>query len=142
MSVNRFAAAALAAIGAASAIPIALAQLDFAGLVNAFDIDNGDTPRGVIAMVGVGGFLTIAVIALAFVGAGLAFSGAPSARTLILAAAIAGLVTAFPFWIPAGVLLAVAALVLGEPIELPTAATGMGTSSTRQMYTHRYADKG
>jgi hypothetical protein len=63
-------------------------------------------------------------------------------RPLILAAAIAGLVTAFPFWIPAGVLLAVAALVLGEPIELPTAATGMGTSSTRQMYTHRYADKG
>jgi hypothetical protein len=33
---NRIAAGALAALGAASAIPIPLAQLDFAGLINVF----------------------------------------------------------------------------------------------------------
>ena len=42
---NRLATAALAALGAASAIPIPLAQLDFAGLLNVFHIDHGDSPR-------------------------------------------------------------------------------------------------
>ena len=41
---NRIAAGALAALGAASAIPIPLAQLDFAGLFDAFGIDSGDSP--------------------------------------------------------------------------------------------------
>ena len=69
MTQNRIAAAALATFGAASAIPIPLAQFDFAGLVDAFDIDNGDSPRALLVMAGVGGFLTIAVLAMAFAGA-------------------------------------------------------------------------
>ena len=45
---NRLAAAALAALGAASAMPIPLAQLDFAGLFNAFNIDSGGSPQALL----------------------------------------------------------------------------------------------
>jgi hypothetical protein len=48
-SANRLAAAALAALGAASAIPIPLAQLDFAGMINVFHIDSGDSPQALAA---------------------------------------------------------------------------------------------
>ena len=112
MSDYRIAAGALAALGAASAVPIPLAQLDCAGLVDAFNIDSGDSPRALLVMAGVGGFLTIAVLAVAFAGAGLALAGAPAARPLLLAAALAGLVTAMPLWIPAGVVIGVAGLAL------------------------------
>lgn len=115
MTVNRLAAAALAALGAASAIPIPLAQLDFAGLVNVFHIDNGDSPHALLVIMGIGGALTIGVLALAFAGAFLAASGAASARTVLITAALAGLVTAMPLWIPAGVLIAGAALLLSPP---------------------------
>src|SRR5438093_12207479 len=54
LSAARLAAAALATLGAASAIPIPLAQLDFAGLVNVFHIDNGDSPRALLVIAGVG----------------------------------------------------------------------------------------
>jgi hypothetical protein len=111
---NRIAAAALAALGAASAIPIPLAQLDFAGLFNAFNIDSGDSPRALLIIAGVGGILTIAVVVLAFAGAALALTGAPSARRILIAAALGGLVTAMPLWIPAGVVIAAAALIVGE----------------------------
>ena len=115
MSDNRLAAGALAAFGAASAIPIPLAQLDFAGLINTFNIDSGDSPRPLLVVAGVGGFLTIAVLAVAFAGAGLVLAGAPTARPLLLVAALAGLVTAMPLWIPAGVVIGAAALLLGQP---------------------------
>jgi hypothetical protein len=115
MSDNRIAAAALAAFGAASAIPIPVAQFDFAGLVNAFDIDSGDSPRALLIMAGVGGFLTIAVLGLAFAGAGLALAGVPTARALLITAALAGLVTAMPLWIPAGIVIGAAAILLGQP---------------------------
>jgi hypothetical protein len=111
---SRIAASALAALGAASAIPIPLAQLDFAGLLNAFNIDSGDSPRALLVIAGVGGILTIAVIALAFAGAVLAFIGAPNARNVLVAAALAGLVTAMPLWVPAGVVIGAAAVILGE----------------------------
>jgi hypothetical protein len=111
--------------GAASAIPIPLAQFDFAGLVNVFNIDSGDSPRVLQVMAGVGGFLTIAVLALAFTGAGLALAGAPTARPLLIAAALAGLVTAMPFWIPAGVIIGAAAMLLGQPSS-SRAANGRG----------------
>ena len=113
-SANRIAAAALAALGAASAIPIPLAQLDFAGLINVFNIDHGDSPRALLVIAAVGGMLTFAVLALAFAGSFLAATGARSARTLLIAAALAGLVTAMPLWIPAGVLIGAAALLLGH----------------------------
>jgi hypothetical protein len=115
MSDNRIAAAALAVFGAASAIPIPLAQFDFAGLVNVFDIDSGDSPRALLIMAGLGGFLTIAVLALALAGAGLALAGAPTARALLITAALAGLVTAMPLWIPAGIVIGAAAILLGQP---------------------------
>jgi hypothetical protein len=113
LTANRVAAGALAALGAASAIPIPLAQLDFAGLFNAFNIDSGDSPRALLVIAGVGGILTIAVIALAFGGAALALTGAPSARKILAAAALVGLVTAMPLWIPPGVLIGAGALILG-----------------------------
>src|SRR5436190_13235811 len=106
LSVNRLAAAALAALGAASAIPIPLAQLDFAGLFNAFNIDSGDSPRALVVIAGIGGILTIAVVALAFAGVALALTGAPIARSILITAALGGLVTAIPLWIPAGVVIA------------------------------------
>ncbi|MGD9957305.1 MAG: hypothetical protein AB7V23_14665 [Candidatus Nanopelagicales bacterium] len=110
----RIAAAALAALGAAAAIPIPLVMLDFAGLVNVFGVDAGDAPQGLLVMAAVGGVLTIPVLALAFTGAALALTGAPAARTLLLAAALAGLVTAMPLWLPAGVAIGAAAVILGR----------------------------
>jgi hypothetical protein len=112
-SATRIAAAALAALGAASATPIPLAQLDFAGLINVFNIDHGDSPDTLLVIAAVGGILTFAVLALALAGSLLAATGARSARTLLIAAALAGLITAMPLWIPAGVLIGSAALLLG-----------------------------
>ena len=114
---NRLAAAALAALGAASAIPIPLAQLDFAGLFNAFNIESGDSPQALLVIAGVGGILTIAVLGLAFVGVGLALSGAPAARSVLIAAALAGFVTAMPLWVPAGVVIGAAAILLGQSVD-------------------------
>src|SRR3954451_23473355 len=94
LTANRIAAAALATLGAVAAIPIPLAQLDFAGLINTFNIDSGDSPR-----------------ALLIIAAALALVGASAARMVLIAAALAGLVTAMPLWIPTGVLIAAAALV-------------------------------
>jgi hypothetical protein len=112
---TRLTAAALAALGAASAIPIPLAQLDFAGVINVFHIDSGDSPRALLVIAGVGGALTFGVLALALAGAFLAATGATSARAVLIGAALAGLVTAMPLWIPAGVLIAAAAALLGSP---------------------------
>jgi hypothetical protein len=117
MTGNRLAAAALAALGAANAIPIPLAQLDFAGFWNVFNIDSDDSPRALHIIMGVGGVLTIAVLALAFVGAALAALGNSAARAVLIAAALAGLVTAMPLWIPAGVLIGAAAVLLGHANE-------------------------
>jgi hypothetical protein len=114
LSGNRIAAGALAALGGASAIPIPLAQLDFAGLFNAFNIDSGDSPPALRVIAGAAGILTIAVVALAFAGAVLAFTDAPSARNILVSAALAGFVTAMPLWLPAGVVIGAAALILGQ----------------------------
>jgi hypothetical protein len=113
VTVNRVAAGSLAMLGAASAIP--LAQLDFAGVINAFNIDSGDSPRALLIIAGVGGVLTILILALAFAGAILALIGAPPAQHVLIAAALAGLVTAMPLWIPAGVVIGAAAVMLGQP---------------------------
>jgi hypothetical protein len=114
MTGNRLAAAALAAPGAASAIPIPLAQLDFAGLWNVFNIDSDDSPRALHVLMGVGGTLSIGVLALAFVGAALAATGHRAAQAVLVAAALAGLVTAMPLWIPAGVVIGAAAVLAGQ----------------------------
>jgi hypothetical protein len=119
LTTNRIATAALAALGAASAIPIPLAQLDFAGLFNAFNIDSGDSPRALLVIAGAGGILTIAVVTLAFAGAALALTGAPIAPSILIAASLGGLVTAMPLWIPAGAVIGAAALILGQPADRP-----------------------
>ena len=139
---KRIAAGALAALGAASAIPIPLAQLDFAGLFNAFDINSGDSPGALLVIAAVGGVLTIAVVALALAGAILTFTGARNARTILIAAALAGLVTAMPLWIPTAVVIGAAALILGDTSEPepgversrrnPLAAAGVTTRAPRQ----------
>ena len=90
---------------------------NFAGLFNAFSIDSGDSPRALLVIAGVGGILTIAVIGLALAGAVLAFAGAPSARNILIAAALAGFVTAMPLWVPAGVVIGAAALILGQSTD-------------------------
>jgi hypothetical protein len=128
MNGNRLAAAALAALGAASAIPIPLAQLDFAGLMNVFNIDAGDSPRALQTIAGVGGVLTIAVLALAFAGAALAATGHPAARAVLVSAALAGLVTAMPLWIPAAVVIGAAAVVLGHAHSRGTTPQAHATS--------------
>lgn len=115
MTGNRLGAAALAALGAASAIPIPLAQLDFAGLWNVFDIDSADSPRALLVIAGVGGILTVGVLVLALAGAVLAAMGNSAARAVLVAAALAGLVTAMPLWIPAGIVIGAAALLVGQP---------------------------
>jgi hypothetical protein len=111
MNATAGAAAALAAFGAAGAIPIALAQLDFAGALNVFNIDGDDVPSALSIMAAIGGVLTLAVISLALAGAALALVGAPSARALLVTAAIAGFVTASPVWLPAGIVLGAAAVL-------------------------------
>jgi hypothetical protein len=123
MTINRLAAAALASLGAASAIPIPLAQLDFAGVFNLFDVDSGDSPTALLVIAGIGGVLTIGVLALAFTGAALALTGHNAARPVLIAAALAGLITAMPLWIPAGVVIGAAALVLGQPSGDPDVGT-------------------
>ena len=109
---HRLAAAGLAALGATSAVPIPLAQLDFAGLLDVFGIDDGDTPHAVLVVVAVAGFLTVGVLALAYAGVVLTLIGSPSARPVLIAAAVAGLVTAMPLWLPAGIVLGAASLLL------------------------------
>jgi hypothetical protein len=60
------------------------------------------------------------VLALALAGSFLAATGARSGRTLLIAAALAGLVTAMPLRIPAGVLIGAAALLLGPDPDCHT----------------------
>jgi hypothetical protein len=143
LSQNRMIVAALGTLGAASAIPIPLAQLDFAGLINVFNIDNGGSPHALLVIAGAGGILTFAVLALAFVGSFLAAIGAPSARAVLIAAALAGLITAMPLWIPAAVVIGAAALLLGHHPQDRHASdgrssrnllhtTGVDTSTPRQ----------
>lgn len=136
LSTNHLAAGVLAALGATSAIPIPLAQLDFAGLINVFNIDSGDSPRALLVMAGVGGTLTVAVLALAFVGSFLAASGAASARVVLIAAALAGLVTAMPLWIPAGVLIGAAAVFLGPAHDDESDQAGRNRLRTTGVHTN------
>ena len=116
-------AAGLAVIGAASAIPIPLAQLDFAGLVNVFDIDDGGAPRGLAVLAAVGGALTIGAIATALTGAVLALVEAPAAGWVLAIAAVAGFLTALALWLPTGILLGAAAvLAAGSATRRPSPA--------------------
>ena len=130
MSTNRIPAAALATIGAVSAIPIPLAQLDFAGFFNVFNIDPGDSPPALLVIAGVGGVLTFAVLGLAFSGAALALTSAPAARNVLIAAALAGIVTAMPLWVPAGVVIGAAALLLGRSSDRAAPGASMGPLGT------------
>jgi hypothetical protein len=130
---NHMIAAVLGTLGAASAIPVPLAQLDFAGLINVFNIDKGNSPQALLVIARTGGILTFAVLALAFVGSFFAAIGAPAARAVLIAAALAGLVTAMPLWIPAAVVIGAAALLLGRHPQIVAhqPAAPAGTCRTR-----------
>jgi hypothetical protein len=106
--------AGLGAIGAANAIPLALAQLDFAGVVNAFDIHAGDTPTAVLVLAGIGGVVTAGIAVAALIGAGLALTGSTIAAPVLTACTVAGFVSATIFWVPAGVAIGLAARFAGD----------------------------
>lgn len=129
MTLNRIAAAALAALGVAVAAPIPLAQLDFAGVINVFNIESGGSPRALVVLAAVGGVLTFAVLTTALVGAVLAARGARPARAVLLAAAVAGFVTALPIWLPAGVVIGAAALLTERPGTSQSPDRRLGSSS-------------
>lgn len=111
---TRLGAAALAALGAASGLPLALAQLDYAGIVNVFGIDHGDGARALVVLAGVGGVLTLCVVVAAFTGAALCVAGSAAAHPLLVAAAVAGFATALMFWLPSAITIGAAA-VLARP---------------------------
>jgi hypothetical protein len=134
MTINRIAAAAPAALGVAIAIPIPLAQLDFAGVVNVFNIQSGGSPRALVVIAAAGGVLTFAVLVTALAGAVLAATGARPARALLLTAAVAGFVTALPIWLPAGVLLGAAALLTDCPGTSQVPGSRFGSSGLSATY--------
>lgn len=101
-------AAALAALGATAGIPLAIAQLDFAGIVDVFRID-ADLPHAVTVLAGIGGFTTLCVVAATLAGAVLAALRSPAARPWLLACALAGFVTALMPWAPSALAIAGAA---------------------------------
>jgi hypothetical protein len=59
--------------------------------------------------------LTIAVLGLAIAGAALAPRRPAAATRLLVTAAVAGLLSAGPLWIPAGVVVGAAARLLRRP---------------------------
>lgn len=121
---TRLIAALLAVLGAASGVPLALAQLDFAGVIDVFGIDAGDVRPGLLAVAAIGGVLTCCVVAVALVGAALCLSGSAAARTVLVAAAVAGFATALMLWLPAALSILAAAYLLDG---VPRAAAGEGS---------------
>lgn len=128
---HQLAAAGVAFLGAAQAFPIPLAQLDFAGAFNVFNIDHGDSPQALLVMAAVGGVLTGVVIVVAFVGAILLFAGSDHGRPVLIGASVAGLATAFPFWIPTAVILGVAVLIASRAPRSTTAPWATYGASAR-----------
>jgi hypothetical protein len=129
MNATRLTASALAVFGAASAVPIALAQLDFAGLFNAFNVDSGDTPTAVLVLAGIGGVLTLVVAALAIAGAVLGLVGSAAARAVLAGAALGGLVAVtplWPLWLPSGLAIGAAAVLLGRADGTPRPRLSVG----------------
>ena len=85
----------------------------------------GVSSRSLLARAGVGGAATFAILALAFAGSFLAATGAASARRVLISAAVAGLVTAMPLWIPAGALIGTATIAFGPAkADSPTMPAG------------------
>jgi hypothetical protein len=110
----RLVAALLAVLGAASGIPLALAQLDFAGVIDVFGVDAGDVRPALLAVAAIGGALTCVVVTVALVGAALCLSGSVAARTVLVAAAVAGFATALMLWLPAALAILAAAYLLDD----------------------------
>lgn len=110
-STRNWLAAALGVAGAVSGIPLAFAQLDFAGVVDVFGITT-DAPAGLRVIAGIGGVLTLVVIVLGLGGAVLAATGHPVARLVLGVAAVAGFATALLPWLPSAVALGAAAWLL------------------------------
>jgi hypothetical protein len=124
LTLNRLIAAALACLGAAGAIPVALAQLDFAGLLNAFDIASGDTPKALLVLAGISGVLTLFLACLTLAGAALVLAEAASASTILTVATVAGFVSATIFWIPSAACIGAAVAVLRSAAPEPALRAG------------------
>ncbi len=105
------AAGGLAILGALGGIPLGLAQLDFAGLIDVFSID-ADGSAALHAIAGIAGCLTLLNVGVAFSGAVLAFVGARHARVVLIACALTGFATALMLWLPNAIALAGAAALL------------------------------
>lgn len=112
MTGDRLPAAALAACGALSGIPLALAQLDFAGIVNVFGIDTGDVAHGLLVLAAIGGVLTCVVILASVAGAALCLTDPRAARSVLLSCALGGFLTSFLLWLPPALAIAAAAHLL------------------------------
>lgn len=107
-------AAALGVLGASSSLPLALAQLDLAGVVDVFGITT-DAPHGLLVLAGVAGALTLGVVALGLAGAALAAARRPGARLALATAAVTGFATALALWLPAAAAFGAAAWLAEEP---------------------------
>ncbi len=114
MTTQRLAVSALGIGGATLGIPIGLAQLDFAGILNFVNIDSGDSPTALLVIAGISGFGTLALAAVGLVGGALAFTDLVWARRLLLVAALGGIVSATIFWLAPGVALGAAAMLAQE----------------------------
>lgn len=114
MTTDRLIASVLALLGSLGGIPLALAQLDFAGVVNVFEIDHGDVSAGLLVIAGVGGTLTALVVMIGLIGVGLCLAGSALARPLLLVAAVAGFASALLLWLPTALALGAAVHLLGR----------------------------
>ncbi len=126
MTTQRLAVSALGIGGATLGIPIGLAQLDFAGILNFANVDSGDSPTALLVIAGVSGFGTLALALVGLVAGALAVTDLVWARRLLLVAALGGIVSATIFWLAPGVALGAAAVLareradgtVGTPVEV------------------------
>ena len=109
---RRLIAAALAAFVAANALLLALAQLDFAGVLNVLNIDGNDSATALRLFAGASGVGSIGVAVGAATGAVQAATGASSARGILEVTAIAGFATATILWFPSAAMLGAALALL------------------------------
>jgi hypothetical protein len=110
-------AAALAALGCSAGVPAALAQFDFAGVVNAFGIETDDAPAVLRVVVGISGVVTAVAIATGLIGAVLTLSNTRIATRVLAAAAIVGLFSASVLWLPAGFAITAATLMIDRAMR-------------------------
>ncbi|MFN8224741.1 MAG: hypothetical protein U0R50_16020 [Gaiellales bacterium] len=114
LATDRLVAGVLAALGALAGIPLVLAQLDFAGVVDVFSIEHGDVAHGLIVLATIAAAATGTIVAAGLAGAALCLAGSAYARPVLTAVAIAGFATALMLWLPIALTLGAAVHLLGR----------------------------